>query len=84
MTRRANLKGNRKRKADDVDPVEMARKILSGKLLPWHFDRIDPVEPTRKGGILVRGPVSGNVAEWKPECNRCRRSGIMAATSPMG
>ena len=79
MTRKANLKKTKKRKAPDdkPDPLEMDRKILGGKLMPWHFDRRDPVEPTRKGGILVRGPVNRDVAERKPECNKCRHDGML-------
>lgn len=84
MTRRANLKAIKRRNADDADPVDMARKILGGKLLPWHFDRRDPVEPARKGGSLVRGPVNHDVAERNPECNKCRHDGIMFGESPVG
>lgn len=84
MTRRANLKAIKRRNADDADPVDMARKILGGKLLPWHFDRRDPVDPTPKIRSLIRAPANRDVAGWKPTCNKFGHAGNMFGESPVG
>ena len=90
MTRKASPKSNYRRvkkpdaKAEPSDPLAMAKKILGGCLLPWHFDRRDPVDPTPKIRSLIRAPANRDVAGWKPTCNKFGHAGNMATQSPMG